>query len=231
MNIRVAKYISNSGYCSRRDAEKLILDGKVFVNNTICNHPSKKVNTKDIVKINNKIIKIKEKIELWKLNKPVKYICSTKDIFNRKKIYDLLPPKMPRLFSIGRLDYMSEGLILLTNNGDYSRFLELPSSNIKRKYRVCLTGKVNKSYLEKINKGITIKKIKYNKVKVVYEKKIKEYVWLVFILKEGKNREIRNICNFLSWKIVKLIRVSYGPYKLGNLAPGKLKKINIIKND
>ena len=126
---------------------------------------------------------------------------------------------------------MSEGLILLTNNGDYSRYLELPSSNILRSYRVCINGTIKKNDIQKINKGITINKIKYNKVNLVIEKKLKNCVWLIFKLKEGKNREIRNICNYFSWNITRLIRVSFGPYKLGNLKIGKIKKINIIKND
>ena len=231
MNIRITKFISNAGYCSRRDAEKLISKGCVLINNSICSHPSKKVGKNDIIKVKNKIIKEPSEIKLWKLHKPIKYICTNKDNFNRKKIFDLLPKNMPKLISIGRLDYMSEGLILLTNNGDYSRYLELPSSNIVRSYRVCINGTIKKNDIQKINKGITINKIKYNKVNLVIEKKLKNCVWLIFKLKEGKNREIRNICNYFSWNITRLIRVSFGPYKLGNLKIGKIKKINIIKND
>lgn len=229
--MRIAKFISNSGYCSRREAEKLILKRKVIINNQICEHPSEKVINGDMVKINNKIIQTNNKPELWMLYKPIKYICSNKDNFKRKKIFDLLPNKLKQLKSIGRLDYMSEGLILLTNDGDYSRFMELPSSSIKRTYRVCINGIIKKNDLKKINCGLTINKIKYNKVKVVFEKNFKNYAWLIFKLREGKNREIRNICKFFNWKIVKLIRIGYGSYKLGNLNPGEIKKINIIKND
>ena len=134
---------------------------------------------------------------------------------------------MPKLISVGRLDYMSEGLILLTNNGEYSRYLELPSSKIDRTYKVCIDGNINKNDILKINKGITINNIRYN-ARVSIEKKIKNHLWLVFKLKEGKNREIRNICNFFSWKILRLIRISFGPYKLGNLEVGKIKKIKLI---
>ena len=231
MTIRIAKFISNAGYCSRREAEKLIEKNYVFINNKICNHPSQKVNDKDIIKINNKILKKNNNIELWKMYKPIKYICSTKDKLKRKKIFDLLPKDMPNLISIGRLDYMSEGLILFTNNGDYSRYLELPSSNIERTYRVCITGNINKSDLKKINVGLKIKDIKYTKIKVVIEKETKNYSWLIFKLREGKNREIRNICSYFNWKIVKLLRVSFGPYKLGNLKVGKLEKIKVINDD
>ena len=231
MNIRIAKYISNSGYCSRRDAESLIQDGRVKINNQKCSHPSQKVNSKDIIKINNKIIKIKNKVEIWKLYKPIKYICSTKDNLHRKKIFDLLPNNLSNLKSVGRLDFMSEGLILLTNNGDYSRYLELPSTNLERIYRVCVINNVRSSDVKKVNNGIIIEDIEYNKVKLLIEKKNKEYLWFVFKLREGKNREIRNICKFFSWSVVKLIRISYGPYKLGNLKVGKLQKIKVINHD
>ena len=231
MKKRIAKFISNSGYCSRRDAERLINKGKVFINGAVCDHPGKKVDHKDIIKVNNKIVSDIEKIELWKMYKPVKFICSTKDNLKRNIIFDLLPKGLPNLISIGRLDYMSEGLILFTNSGDYSRFLELPSSNIERTYRVCIKGVVKKSDVIKVNKGVEIEKIKYKKVKLVVEKKTKNYVWLIFILKEGKNREIRNICAFFSWNIVKLLRIGFGPYKLGKLKVGEIKKIKVIKND
>ena len=132
------------------------------------------------------------------------------------------------MISVGRLDYMSEGLILLTNNGDYSRYLEHPSSNIERIYRVCLNSNVQNTDLQKINKGITIKEINYKKIKVTFEKKNKNHRCLIFKLKEGKNREIRNICNYFSWNIVKLIRIGYGPYKLGRLKEGQFQKLNSI---
>ncbi len=231
MHTRIAKYISSAGYCSRREAEKLIAEKEVYINGIICEHPSQKVSNKDIIKIKKIILEKTNDTELWKLYKPKKYICSTKDKLGRKKIFDLIPQTLPKLISVGRLDYMSEGLILFTNNGEYSRFLELPSSNIERTYRVCINGSIKNSDIEKINKGIIIKNIKYKKIKLVLEKKSNKYVWLIFKLREGKNREIRNICNFFSWKIVKLLRISYGPYKLGNLKIGELKKIKIIKND
>ncbi len=229
--MRIAKFISSAGYCSRREAERLINKKKVYVNDTLCLHPSEKVDEKDIIKINDKIIKLSNKIKLWKLHKPIKYICSTKDNLKRKKIFDLIPKNIPKLISIGRLDYMSEGLILLTNSGEYSRYLELPSSKIERTYRVCINGKININDIKKINKGLTINKIKYNQARATLEREKDSYSWLIFKLKEGKNREIRKICNFFSWKIVKLTRISFGPYKLGNLKLGKIEEIKIIKND
>ena len=196
--------------------------------NTIMIHRKKETNTLYTVNALNAIIKKANKVEVWKLYKPIKYICSTKDNLGRKKIFDLLPKNVGQLISVGRLDYMSEGLILLTNNGDYSRYLEHPSSNIERIYRVCINSNVQNTDLQKINKGITIKEINYKKIKVAFEKKLKNHSWLIFKLKEGKNREIRNICNYFSWNIVKLIRIGYGPYKLGRLKEGQFQKLNSI---
>ena len=223
MNIRISKYLSSAGICSRRDAEKLIIEKKIKINNQICVHPSHKVSDLDVIKVNNKIVKKINEVEVWKLCKPIKYICSTKDNLGRKKIFDLLPKNIGKLISVGRLDYMSEGLILLTNNGDYSRYLEHPSSNIERIYRVCLNGNVQNTDLQKINKGITIQEINYKKIKVAFEKKLKNHSWLIFKLKEGKNREIRNICNYFSWNIVKLIELDMALISLENLKKGNFK--------
>ena len=130
--MRIAKFISHSGYCSRREAEKLVLNKKVRINSKICTNLSIKINKDDEVQIKNKKIFIKKNIRLWKFYKPVGYITTTKDPQNRKTIFSLLPKELPRLISIGRLDINSEGLILFTNNGDFARYLELPINNFKR---------------------------------------------------------------------------------------------------
>jgi len=228
--IRIAKFIANAGFCSRREAEKLIEDKIVKINNKLCLHPSDTVNKNDIITIGKKIIKPDETVRLWKIYKPIKYICSTKDERNRKKIFDLVPKEFPRMISVGRLDFMSEGLLLLTNNGDYSRNLELPAKGYERVYRICIRGQIETKYLERINKGIKIDNIIYKKIKIKIDKTNKNYTWLIVKLKEGKNREIRNICKYFSWKIVKLIRIQYGPYKLGSLKEGLIEEIKLIEN-
>lgn len=228
--MRIAKFIANAGYCSRRDAERLIKKKLVKINNNLCLHPSTTVNENDKIYVEKNIIKPNKVIRLWKMYKPIKHICSTKDDRDRKKIFDLIPKNFPRIISVGRLDYMSEGLLLFTNNGDYSRKLELPKTGYERIYRVCIRGEIEKKNIEKINKGITINKILYKKIKVKIEKIDKNFTWLIVKLKEGKNREIRNVCTSFSWQIVKLIRIQYGPYKLGNLKIGKIEEINIKDN-
>jgi len=224
--MRIAKFISNAGLCSRRDAEKLIEQKKVFINNICCKHPSYKVSNKDKVIVNKKIITVDNIIRLWKMYKPPKIICTNKDPQGRKTIFSLIPKKYPRLIAIGRLDFMSEGLMLFTNNGDFARKYELPSSNILRVYRVCISGKVNNKDISAINNGIKINNINYKKVNTRIEKTNSSYTWLIFKMKEGKNREIRNICDFFLWKIVNLVRIQFGSIKLTKQKPGEIIEIN-----
>ena len=228
--MRIAKFIANAGFSSRREAEKLIEEKIVKINGELCLHPSEIVGKNDKITIGKKIIQMSENIRLWKMYKPIKYICTTKDERQRKKIFDLIPQDFPRMISIGRLDFMSEGLILFTNSGDYSRSLELPSTGYERIYRVCIKGKIENKNIEMINRGIKIDKINYNRIKIKIEKSNQIYTWIIVRLKEGKNREIRNICKYFAWNIVKLIRIQYGPYKLGKLREGKIEEIKVIKN-
>jgi len=229
--MRIAKFISNAGYCSRRDAEKLINQGKVFINNVKCDKPNINVKLHDKISIGKKIIKLEKNIKLWKIYKPPKVICTNKDPQKRKTIFEILPKKFPRVISVGRLDFMSEGLLLLTNNGDFARKLELPSSNILRTYKVCVSTKVKSIDISKINSGISIDRIIYNKVKVKIEKILKDKSFLIFKLKEGKNREIRNICKYFKWPIVKLVRLQYGSIKLLNKKPGEINEVKPIPKD
>jgi len=228
--MRIAKYIANSGICSRRNAEKLVLEKKVKINGNVCIKVGTIIKESDEVKIYNKIIKNNKTLRLWKLYKPIKYICTTHDPQNRKTVFNLIPKNYPRLISVGRLDYMSEGLLLFTNNGDFARNLELPSSNYIRIYKVCIKGKIEINDLNKINKGITIKKIRYKKIKISKLNFKNNQTWVLIKLWEGKNREIRNICNHFKWNIIKLIRIQYGKYKLNNLSIGKIKEVKIHNN-
>lgn len=223
--MRIAKFISNAGLCSRRDAEKLIEQKKVFINNICCKHPSYKVSNKDKVIVNKKIITVDNIIRLWKMYKPIKILCTNKDPNKRRTVFDLMPKNFPRVISIGRLDYMSEGLLLFTNNGDFARKLELPSSNFLRKYRLCLKNKIDNKDIRIINKGVTISGINYNKIKIKVEKKNDKYTWLIINLFEGKNREIRNICKHFKWQIIKLIRIQYASISLEKQKPGQIIEV------
>ena len=226
--MRISKFIANAGICSRREAESLINQKLVRINSVLCTHPSTKVATKDKIEVNGSVIQNNQFLRLWKMYKPIKFICTNNDPQQRKKIFDLVPKNYPRVISVGRLDYMSEGLLLFTNNGDYARKLELPSSNFQRTYRVCIKDRVKKENLKLINEGITIKKLRYNKINVIIEKITKHYTWLIVKLNEGKNREIRKIFEYFSLDIVKLIRIQYGPYKLLKLKKGQISEIKNI---
>lgn len=162
---------------------------------------------------------------MWKIYKPPRTICTNKDPQKRKTIFDILPNDFPRVISIGRLDFMSEGLLLLTNNGDYARNLELPSSNVLRVYRLCLKGDITTNMINQINRNISIYGINYKKISAKIEKFQNPYTWVIFKLKEGKNREIRNICKFFKWSVIKLIRIQYGTIKLSQQKMGEIQEV------
>jgi len=162
---RIAKIIANSGYCSRRDAERLIEDGLVKVNGQVIDNPATLI-TDQSIKINNKLINPKQNPKIWIFHKPKNTIVSNNDPQNRKTIFEILPENLPRVITIGRLDINTEGLLLLTNNGDISRHIELPKTAWSRVYRVRVFGKINMDELQKLEKGIRIDGIKYGSIKI-----------------------------------------------------------------
>ncbi len=230
--MRIAKFISHCGYCSRREAEKLIKKDRVKINSLICNNPATKVLVNDEILINNKKLKLQKNIKLWKFYKPTGVVTTSRDEKGRKTIYDILPKSLNKIISIGRLDINSEGLILFTNNGDLARYFELPKSQLKRVYKVKVQGNVQKKQLQFLSKGIKIQGIKYKPIKAKLEKKLNTNSWIFMELMEGKNREIRKICSNFGWRVNKLIRIKYGEFEIGNLKYGEIKEIkNHIYND
>ena len=223
--MRIAKFVAQAGFCSRREAEKLLLNKKIMINSIICKNPATKVNDFDVVEINGKKITINSEIRLWKFYKPRGLISTTKDPRGRKTIFDILPKSMPRVISIGRLDINSEGLILLTNNGDLSRFFELPKNKIIRKYKVRVRGIINKEKLISLKNGITIDQVIYKSINAKLIKQSSSNAWINIILSEGKNREIRKICSYFGWDVNKLIRIEYGNYSIKNIKPGQITEI------
>ena len=223
--MRIAKFISHSGYCSRRDADKLIFKNKVKINSVVCNNPATKILKTDLVTINNKKFELQIKIRIWKFNKPIGIISSKKDEIGRKTIFNLLPKSLLNIISIGRLDINSEGLILLTNNGDLARHFELPKSNFERVYKVRIQGKVDKIKLKELEKGIMVDKIKYKPIYAKLLKQMGSNAWIEMKLTEGKNREIRKICSSYGWRVNRLIRIKFGEFHIGNLKPGNIKEI------
>ena len=220
--MRIAKFISHSGYCSRRDAEKLILKNKVKLNYYICNNPATNISIDDKIIINNKILKINNKIRIWLLYKPIGVITSSKDNRGRTTIFEIIPKSLSKIISVGRLDINSEGLIIMTNNGDLARYFELPKSKFKRIYKVRVQGKVDNVSLSKLSKGITIEGIRYKAIRAELKKQTNSNAWIIMELKEGKNREIRKICKHLGWRVNKLIRIQFGQFNIGKLKPGEI---------
>ncbi|MGD9637881.1 MAG: pseudouridine synthase [Alphaproteobacteria bacterium] len=222
---RLAKVIARSGVCSRRDAEKLIASGKVTVNNQKVESPALNVKNSDEIKIEGNLLNSPEKTRIWRFHKPKGIVTTNRDPQNRTTIFELLPKDMPRVVSVGRLDLNSEGLLLLTNDGELSRHLELPTTGWSRKYRVRVHGKVDAKKLEELEKGISFEGVNYGVAKVTVERTQGSNAWLVATIKEGKNREIRKIMESIGLEVTRLIRVSYGPFQLGNLAKGKVAEV------
>lgn len=228
---RIAKIIANSGYCSRREAERLIADGIVKVNGKIIDNPAILI-TDQSIKINDKLINPKQKPKIWIFHKPKNTIVSNNDPQNRQTIFDILPENLPRVITIGRLDINTEGLLLLTNNGAIARHIELPQTAWSRNYRVRVFGRVNMNELKKLEKGIKINGIKYGSIKVEMEREGDFNSWLKVSLKEGKNREIKKVLEYFGLQVNRLIRISFGPFQLGSLAVGEVKAIEdkMLKN-
>jgi 23S rRNA pseudouridine2605 synthase len=223
--VRVAKYIAHAGYCSRRDAEVLITEGRVKVNGEVITTPATLI-TDHSVKIDDKLLKGDQDIRLWLFHKPQGIITSNKDEQNRKTIFDLLPKSMPRVVSIGRLDFNTEGLLLLTTNGDFARHMELPKNKWIRHYRARVFGKVDMERLKKLVKGIKIDGVRSGSIKVDLDMERDSNSWLTITIEEGKNREIRKVMEYFGLKVNRLIRTSFGPFTLGQLKVGELKEIS-----
>lgn len=226
MITRIAKKIANSGICSRREAERLISSGLVKINGEIIKTPICEITDNSVILIKDKPIPKNITTSLWIYNKPPGFITTHNDPEGRPTIFSTLPKSLPHIISVGRLDINSEGLLLLTNNGKLARFLELPSSQLVRCYKVRVFGEIPKNFTKILEKGITIKENKYKPIKVTINSDLKKKNnWITLKLKEGKNREIRKIMQYFNLKISRLIRISYGPFLLKNLKSKEIKKI------
>ncbi len=222
---RIAKYLARMGICSRREAEKLVLQKRVEVNGEIIESPALNVGDSDIIKLDGEKLKDKEETRLFVYYKPVGLITSHSDPQNRPTVFENLPAGLPRLISVGRLDLNSEGLLLLTNNGELSRKLELPSNGWVRRYKVKVHGFFQPFEMKRLEKGIKIDGVEYGSIKVEVESKKGPISWLIVSLSEGKNREIRKVMKHLGLDVARLIRLSYGPFQLGKLKKGEAKEV------
>jgi 23S rRNA pseudouridine2605 synthase len=228
---RIAKVMARAGLCSRRDAERWIVDGRVSVNGTTLKSPAITVVPGDRILVDGKPLPVTEATRLFRYHKPVGLVTTARDEKNRATVFDKLPPGLPRLISVGRLDLNSEGLLLLTNDGGLARYLELPANALKRRYRVRVHGAVTAAHLAKLARGVTVDGMNYGAIEArPIEARMERgqtgaNVWLEVTLKEGKNREIRKVMAHLGLQVNRLIRTAYGPFELADLPAGSVEEV------
>ena len=222
---RIAKVLARAGLASRRDAEEMVTAGRVTVNGRLINSPALDVTANDVVAVDGKDLPPRERTRLFLYHKPRGLMTTHADPEGRPTVFDNLPEGLPRLISIGRLDFNTEGLLLLTNDGGLARVLELPDAGWLRRYRVRAHGEVTQAQLDQLKDGIEVDGVKYGSIDATLERDQGANVWLVFAIREGKNREVRNVMAHLGLEVNRLIRVSYGPFQLGEIEEGKVEEV------
>lgn len=223
--MRIAKAMARAGLCSRRDAERWIAEGRVSVNGSVLKTPAIEVGPKDRVVVNGQVMKAAEPSRLWRYYKPKGLVTTNKDPQGRPTVFDNLPPDLPRVVSIGRLDFNTEGLLLLTNDGELARFLELPSTGWLRRYRVRARGRISQADLDRIKDGVEIEGVRYGPVEATLDQVSGANAWLTVGIREGKNREVRKVLGHFGLEVNRLIRISFGPFQLSEMKPGEAEHV------
>ena len=222
---RIAKVIARSGLGSRREAEGWITAGRVAVNGEVVRSPARDVTDRDRITVDGEPLPARERTRLFLYHKPRGLLTTRFDPQGRPTIFEKLPPDLPRLISVGRLDFNTEGLLLLTNDGALARVLELPATGWLRRYRVRAHGAVSQQKLDGLRRGITISGIHYGAIEAALDRVQGSNLWLTLAIREGKNREVRNVLSHLGLTVTRLIRVSFGPFQLGELEPGEVEEV------
>jgi 23S rRNA pseudouridine2605 synthase len=222
---RVAKVMARAGLCSRRDGERWIAEGRVKVDGKTIDTPATLITSANTVEVDGKPLPEAQEAMLWRYHKPPGLVTTHKDDQGRPTVFDTLPPRLGRVISVGRLDLNSEGLLLLTNDGGLARELELPSTGWVRTYRVRVFGHVTDDMLEGLKDGVAVDGVKYGPIDAHIEKKTGRNAWLIISLTEGKNREIRKVMEHLNLQVNRLIRQSYGPFRLDELERGDVAPV------
>ncbi|UWQ14855.1 rRNA pseudouridine synthase [Aliiroseovarius sp. M344] len=222
---RIAKVLARAGVASRREAERMIEAGRVKVNGAVIDSPALNVTAKDVILFDDAPLAEPEPPRMWLYYKPIGLVTTERDEKGRDTVFAALPDDMPRVVSVGRLDINSEGLLLLTNDGEVKRKLELPSTGWTRKYRVRVNGRPSEDTLAPVRKGITVDGERFQPMSVSLDRQQGANAWLTISLREGKNREIRRAMEAVGLTVNRLLRVSYGPFQLGELKPGEVEEI------
>jgi len=224
---RIAKYLARAGVCSRRDAEKLIEEGRVEVDGTVLTTPAFKVASGNDIRVDGKEVEKPQETRVWRYHKPQGLVTTAKDPEGRPTVFETLPSDLPRVISVGRLDIASEGLLLLTNDGELARQLELPSTGWLRRYRVRVRGSLTASIIAQLRSGIEVEGVRYGEIIVSRDDQSAGGAnqWLTVGLREGKNREIRRVLSAVGLEVNRLIRLSYGPFELADLPAGVVQEV------
>ncbi|TRD19811.1 pseudouridine synthase [Palleronia caenipelagi] len=222
---RIAKIIARAGRASRREAERMIEDGRVTVNGKRIDSPALNVTEADKITIDGEDLAPPAAPRLWLYHKPAGLVTTARDEKGRPTVFDNLPPELPRVSSVGRLDLTSEGLLLLTNDGEIKRRLELPTTGWLRKYRVRINGAPKDEDLAPLRKGIEVEGIRFQPMEIQLDRQQGANAWVTIGLREGKNREIRRAMEAIGFRVNRLIRISYGPFRLGDLKPGSVEEV------
>lgn len=222
---RIAKLLARAGVASRREVERMIADGRIAIDGVAVETPATLLSSIAGVTVDGKPVKPPAAMRLFRFHKPTGLLTAERDPKGRPTIYDRLPKGLPRLMPIGRLDLNTEGLLLLTNDGGFKRQLELPATGIERSYRARAYGQVSQAQLEELMLGVEVDGVRYGSINANLERRTGANVWIELRLKEGKNREVRRVLEYLGLKVSRLIRTSYGPFELGDLAPGAVAEI------
>ncbi len=222
---RIAKVIARAGLCSRREAEAWIAGGRVAVNGKTIASPALNVGPADRIEVDGKPLPQAERTRLFLYHKPAGLVTTHADPQGRPTIFSALPKGLPRLLSVGRLDINTEGLLLLTNDGGLARLLELPATGWLRRYRVRAHGRVRQDQLDRLRAGITVDGVRYGPIEARIEHEQPSNLWLTFAIREGKNREVKNVLGHLGLAVNRLIRVSFGPFQLGELGEGGVEEV------
>jgi len=222
---RIAKRIARAGLCSRREAEAWIAAGRVVIDGRRITSPALAVGAETRILVDGKPLPAAERTRLFRYHKPRGLLTAASDPRARPTIYDKLPADLPRLMPVGRLDLASEGLLLLTNDGELKRKLELPATGWLRRYRARVNGRVDPARLTSLARGLTVAGIDYGPIRATLDRQTGDNAWITFSLAEGRNREIRRVCEHLGWPVNRLIRIAYGPFQLGHLEKGAVEEV------